>query len=203
MADNDSSCKISPSYWIAWIWFAWKRKPSILGLFFSSSPSTITRLIVTVVINSFNSKSIGRFSHIKKKIFKGINPSIANFDSSAAVSGISFIFRICASVFHRNPRGIGFSSKSTMFRSAVFCDCFKMQAPARLMMTTTKIMQACNCFFAAITKANPRSFFAYFLPKVQSDKSCKSLACNVKFFHAPIIDKIQHKYNMIGHVWTT
>lgn len=77
---------------------------SIVCLLFLREPSAIFWGVRAIVINSI--KAVlrgGAFSHIGNKILKGILPSVANVNTSAAIMGIAFIVGIVAPLPHASP----------------------------------------------------------------------------------------------------
>jgi len=72
-------------------------------LLFSGRPSTIARLVITIIVDAFNGISSRRFSHILQESNKAIFPTITNGNSSTAVISVSGIFGVKTSLFHGNP----------------------------------------------------------------------------------------------------
>jgi hypothetical protein len=76
---------------------------SVVGLFGPSSPSTVVKGVVAVVIDALNGVLRGRlFAHIGKKVGRTLiaEPSIANRDATPAVAVIHGVFGVVAPVQH-------------------------------------------------------------------------------------------------------
>ena len=80
--------------------------PFISRLFRSAGPSAIIRLIISVVILSFNGHSWRTFSHVGNKI-NWVHPSLTNGDSSSSVILVIEGCFLKASGFHGQPYSIG------------------------------------------------------------------------------------------------
>lgn len=92
----------------------------IVGLFFSCSPFAIFKHITFIVINSFKRQSFRFFSHIGKKVFKGITPTRADLNATASIAIIKFKVRIFATVNHTAPNTISRCPAHTVFKPVGF-----------------------------------------------------------------------------------
>lgn len=71
----------------------------------SRSPSAVTRLIVSVIVDPIKRMlRAGLFSHIFQKVKERIHPAGANSNSASSIILISFISRIKATFSHAHPR---------------------------------------------------------------------------------------------------
>ncbi len=76
------------------------------GLFCSRCPSAIGRLIVAVIVDTFNRMVFGwSLAHVCNKVFKTL-PSGANRNPATAVVTKRFIFGVFTSLSHAAPTGI-------------------------------------------------------------------------------------------------
>jgi hypothetical protein len=84
---------------------------SVVCLLFSSSPSAVTRLIISITINAIKGMFFrGRFAHIAQKLLKVIDPFKADFYSFLNMPFISRIIREgVTSTLHVSPCLIFFS----------------------------------------------------------------------------------------------
>lgn len=83
-----------------WIpsWF-----PLISALFFAGRPLTVARLIVAVIVDSFNGQ-LGAWltPHVGQEVLK-CKPPLADCDPSSAVIFIRFSSLVKAAIFHSAP----------------------------------------------------------------------------------------------------
>lgn len=165
-------------------------RAQIILLFFFCSPTTISRFITSVIINSIKRHIFWFFSHIFKKILKAINPICANRNSATSVISKKLTSRICTSLLHACPGAISFASGKPRFGISQM----KTGRPGGrpfFMKTSTGMcfsiyqMIATNGFnFSAIAFANPTSSFFGRIP-FQHQESRKSFVSK--------IEKIRHK----------
>lgn len=128
--------------------------PFVLCLFFSCCPAAITRLVMPIVIDSFNCKISTRTrTHIAQKCFKAIIPSLTNCNSPATIIRKILVLRIKTALPHLLPNVV-FRS----FRSSVSIpNCVAIAA------TTLKFgqMRFLNTFLGAtLTLAHPATMAA-------------------------------------------
>jgi hypothetical protein len=136
--------------------------PPIFILFTQRSPTTIARLVITVVVNTVNRPPFGFFAHIGKKVFKSV-PSFANLNAAFTVMAISGMTRISASIKHRAPYSINFricliSAMSVSWfivASAVLGHHFILQASAGSCVISSQISAKNFCLFSTRTTAEP------------------------------------------------
>lgn len=86
----------------------------IKALLSISGPSTIIRLVVTIVFFAIDRLSMWTWTHVVKKILKGMKPSVAHLDAASAVVFIGMIGWVKAASLHVAPRLV-----LTGFRHAV------------------------------------------------------------------------------------
>jgi len=89
------------SYWIS----RWKRFSfsSVLSLVFACSPTTIIRFVVTIIIYPFQCIIKWTCSHIRIKLFEGLQPLITDFNSTSTIPLICPMLWIYATKFHICP----------------------------------------------------------------------------------------------------
>lgn len=79
------------------------------------SPITILRLVITVIIPSFDRSILRLSSHILKKILERMLPSFADLYASSSVVGVKLVIRIAAPSAHINPSPMLRSIRHSMF----------------------------------------------------------------------------------------
>lgn len=77
------------------------------------SPDAIRRLVVSFVSNALNTPTKLAWSHILKKVGKGISPSVTNFNVAASVVFVVFLAWICATRNQTGPNSVSSSSFPT------------------------------------------------------------------------------------------
>jgi hypothetical protein len=133
------------------------RRSSITRLFLRHSPSTISRLIISVVVNAVDGMlRTRRPSHVFEEIFVRIKPSIADSNSPSAISVIVLAFSVVAALLYAAPCTI-FLCSIVGIAEMAFAMRSGRQAAATLGMTSkTFQMGAANSYgCAAFTTANP------------------------------------------------
>jgi hypothetical protein len=89
-----------------WLTLASKSKDMIVSsialLFFLCGPSNISRLIISVVVDTINSQFVRTFSETSKKAFEGFK-FWRNRYTSTSIMFIGFVIRIIASINHSCP----------------------------------------------------------------------------------------------------
>lgn len=92
--------------------------PRIEHLILLRSPTTIPRLIVTVVIYSVNREAVRFLAHVFKEAFESrflaisISPSVANSNASTTIVRIVYLARVDASGNHRPVAAISWRDLS-------------------------------------------------------------------------------------------
>ncbi len=87
---------------------------SVIGLFLSRSPAAIIRAVAFGIINAFQGKAFGPWSHVFLKSQKIIPPR-TNFNATAPVSVIMRGIGVIASGAHLQPYAINKGPRFTMF----------------------------------------------------------------------------------------
>lgn len=125
---------------------------SILRLFLGSGPSTIRRLIISIIIDSVNRMPNGwSLSHIGKKIFKRGRPSFAHRDSSTSIAMIRTAFCITTASDHVLPNNIFIRSLSLRPRTMSSRRIFNMPAA----FDSRKMILPHQLEIPAVAKASP------------------------------------------------
>lgn len=138
----------------------------IVRLLLYISPSTIFGTIVTIVINAINRVFLGRsLSHIFKKVFKGIKPSIAHFYSPFAIITIVLVCFIVTPSFHIEPSIVFWCFSFAMFGLSLFY-CVDLVATTRLCIPVFQITTLNNNNIPTFTKTFPKNSDATFMPFV-------------------------------------
>ena len=89
--------------------------PRIVALLFSCSPSAITGLVVSIVVDSFKRVHWRRtLPHVGKEVVEGFQPAVANRDSTATVVFERLAFWSQAAALHSKPDGVLISSAGSV-----------------------------------------------------------------------------------------
>ncbi len=164
----------------------------VIGLLFTSSPFTIFKAIITIVIYPINS-SVRlteplnmlkiRLVHIITKVSKIIYPTLTHPNSSSSIIFPPLIRRICCTLKHICPNMVKrFNLAFSKTMSSIIASLSRFMFKTTTAFGTSAFnMSFCNSFYgSAIANKLPIiiSFFAY---KFNRSKSTKSLSCNI--FH--------------------
>ena len=84
-------------------WIFLRARTTVSVLLYSSCPSTVTRFVISVVINAVQKCAFWPLSHVCKKQSEVV-PSITDQDPSRAVILKTDVIRICATFVHFSPR---------------------------------------------------------------------------------------------------
>ena len=106
----------------------------VARLFFFGGPTAVIRLIISIIIDTFN-RVVGTwpFAHIGKECLEAIKPSVADFDASVSIDRKFRVLGVVTALFHFSPYFV-FSYCALTVRAAVFgltqkfCGCFFGQA---------------------------------------------------------------------------
>jgi len=74
-------------------------------LFSPTRPSAVFWTVVSVWVNAINRVSLWAWTHVLKKVLKGI-PSLADLDTSTAIVGVVGKLRVVATASHRKPHSV-------------------------------------------------------------------------------------------------
>ncbi len=128
----------------------------ILRLFFRSRPTRVPRLVMPVIVRiAVNAMACRRsWPHVCQKVFKGIEPTLTDSNTPAAVVFISDILRIIASLFNGLPRRVLAANLSDAAMS--MCrQIIPAQAATRAYGAFSQAARSNEGNFAAVTLANP------------------------------------------------
>ena len=149
------------------------RGSAIMCLFVFRCPSTIKGLIASVVVDAINGMGErGPSSHIRKEVFKAVQPSLAYQDAASAVISPSFMPGISAALKHGIPNAV-FSAVTRLtirfaMKVASRCDFFAVQASATARKATRQISATDVFHLPTITKTFPE------------DRTARCAACLAK-----------------------
>ena len=131
---------------------------SIVGLLYSCSPSTIIRLVISIIINSFHLMFRRRtLTHVRNEVFKGVSPSIAHCYSASAVVRKSIGFRVVASLLNAAPNVIYFCASTIVLRSqTISAHCISVITAATYRIAALKRRAVNNGFVFTNTLAQPK-----------------------------------------------
>ncbi len=142
----------------------------VVRLLSLSSPATVTRLVVAVIVAALNGVRFGRLStHVRQKIPKVV-PSLADLNSSPAVLGIEAGVRVSATTEHVRPSFIFRCLRSAAaIVSVPKIVAFSFEAPARSDMPSSKVAGNHRSFLSAITDAAPSELAGRSFPYLFDD----------------------------------
>jgi hypothetical protein len=86
---------------------------SVFHLIRSTSPPTIFRSVVFVVVCAIQAVSRRGFSHIFQKVFKRVKPSFTDFNSTTTISLVTIGSGVKAAPFHVAPNHVNFGRNIT------------------------------------------------------------------------------------------
>lgn len=175
---------------------------SIVRLFNSRTPLAVGRFVIAFCINTVNRQSFRTFAHILQKRFKRILPSLADFDTFAAIPLPLAVFRVRASRFHSLPYMV-----YRIFRSAVSLVALDSDISGQTFTGTnvTSQQMACSCVdnISALALAPPSRRFA--TCEAKDDKTFESLSSKIlkfrvsrKGFKDYAIFNVSHKTSSTG-----
>lgn len=122
----------------------------IVGLFFSSSPTAVARLIITIIINAVYRKIWAwSYTHISVKVFK-LTPTFTNFNFTTTIIMIASIILVITSLNHAIPCFIFYG----VFHP-VNTYSFNLDTATRGCMPRNKGVMTNDCFFTTRTFTNP------------------------------------------------
>ena len=153
---------------------------AVMRLLLSCCPSTISRLVVSIIIYSVNRCSIRRVAHIFAE-FGNIVPATTHGYAPAAVISIGLVFGIVASLHHLVPNAVNFRvSHAVAFASLK--KLFGGIAPARFSRSRNNERAACYVGFSAIAKALVHRMPVAGFDLFKNRKPVKLLADNIGLF---------------------
>jgi hypothetical protein len=135
--------------------------PSISTLLRTGSPSTISGLVVSVIVNPVNRMLRARFfPHIGKEINKRFSPPLAYGDSPSSPIGESRIFDVVASRHHRRVgrtfrRWLTLNKLAVNAMSVTTSQVLSSGASATESRATKKFRSIGNHSFSAVALAHP------------------------------------------------
>lgn len=150
----------------------------ISHLFTMCSPATVSRFVMTIIIDPIKGLFVWPISHICYKVFKTGAPAITNCDSSRTIVRPYFPLGDITSPDHGFPASICIITAPTVGSAAIACD-VAFSAPARGGMTGIQFIGIYIAFTAAITLAMPfRHHLMRAWNSVNSNEFRKALAWN-------------------------
>ena len=167
----------------------------IVGLLLSRSPNAVIRGVTFVIINPFEGKIVRRsIPHIGIKVFK-FHPSLANFNTSAAIVRPVFCSFVRAPLLHilpKIPLSFYFSSPCKAVSGAALRSLLVSKASAARAFAISQGRAFNGLLCAAITAAKPFPF-----SKIgQRNPSAKALISDVfKFRHTHSLQLIKVNIN--------
>lgn len=131
---------------------------SVSRLLFRCRPSAVFRAVVAVVVDAVKRRAGGPRADIGKKVFKGLQPAVADFDAAASVVLVFFVLNITAPLFHHAPCSVFGSpnpSSGVAVRQTFGGIQFSLQAPARLRDAAAQAISRHDRLLPAIAAALP------------------------------------------------
>lgn len=134
---------------------------SVAALGFPRGPDTVIRAVRTVVVNSFNRVLRGRaWTHVRKEVFKGFEPTWANKNAPATVVLPTLAARFIAADFDvapNGPLGADASLSGHPVRGNSFSDQFSSKASATDASAVAERRSINGFFGSAIATTNPKA----------------------------------------------
>ena len=125
-------------------------------LHFLSSPLTIFRRVISVIVNSINRMLRSRaFTHVSVKTFKRSEPAIANPNTPKTISRILFMFQACCSFYHISPISIFGRIRHSVSRFSQLCCALFSQTATALVGAILKLIAESKARITTIANANP------------------------------------------------
>jgi len=158
-----------------------------------SCPSAIARFVIFIIVYSIQRMlRAGAWPHIFAERLKGIDPSLTDLDTPAAIIGEAPVSRVCTSVNHAFPCLIlcGFAHAMSWLRPSSMVSATK-RFPANEIAT-------CNtAFLAAFAPANPiRRLLRIEAGVTKYSPSAKTLSSEI------VSNCLRNGYNLSSHVRT-
>lgn len=139
-------------------------RPSIISLLFRSCPSAVSWLIVAVVIDALYRMLRTRFAtHIYKKMFKRIQPSLAHSYPATAVCFVIFSILFVAAHLDHLPAFVlpTLFSYSASIGLTVNASTSETCTATAFVETRSQIPVTCNYHVPAIAEAQPVKYEAF------------------------------------------
>ena len=154
----------------------------ISRLFFSGSPITVFRGIISTVINPIKFMFVGGFfSHIKEKLFKRA-PFVTYTNPSPSVVRIVGSVFVSTPASHRSPRCIFRTSivyaAVTMFQVNFLSPFFSI-TPTALSATVSQVSESYNSGITTITLTQPQSLIISYMRNTDSCELTKSFVGDI------------------------
>ncbi len=171
----------------------------VIGLFASCGPATILRRVTQIVINPFKCESFSvRRAHIRKEVYKGAAPSVADGDPSGTVISVTGISGIRTPLIHLAPDIVDAGFTVSMSKMSGTPACF-VEAPttANAVLGPPQGVTNRDSCFAAVALTEPSTFtLSTARHLTQCHKATKSLASYV----SRRLDMLSRaSYNSIWH----
>ncbi len=127
------------------------RGPFVSILLLACSPTAVSRLIISVIVETIKRVSLGRLiPHVCIKI-KEDRPSFADSYPPASVIAVRDVERVRAARFHKPPRKPCWSARQTVDAVNLACD-FLVKASARLRHSPEKVLDVGGLFSPAVAE---------------------------------------------------
>lgn len=133
---------------------------SIGELFFVGCPTAVSRYVADLRVSAVNGVLGGRlWSHVRKKVFKAVQPTLADFDAPRSIIFVADVRRARASLLHRTPSPIlGGFLQAVGFHFGAHC--LSLEASAALCFRGSKAVLANNRSVPAVACAAIASYAA-------------------------------------------
>jgi hypothetical protein len=152
-------------------------------------PATVTRLIISVIIDPIKRQAGWLFAHVSKKIFKTVSPPITNSNASPAVVFELFNIRVVTAGFHFRPRTkcSGPAARCVTVGDALLTGRITLETPTRLRVSVPQISYSDSNFVSANTTASPKNKYgatgtSFSVRDTENSKTAKLLTCDINEF---------------------
>jgi len=146
------------------------------------NPSAIRRFVITVIVNSVDTKANRAITHVGEELLKRIKPNLANLNASASVVLVTRLIRVCASSLYSFPAMILNSVRQAMLKtcSTSFSRHFFKQAPARFYTLRNEVVPTDRFERSAVTNTVPHDIAVFVISTfTEYGKAIKNLTREV------------------------
>ena len=165
----------------------------VVRLLFARRPAAVLRRVIAVNVDADDCATGRSAPHVVSKRAEGLAPSVADFDSAPAISGIAVVGRVATATQHVLPGFIFSRPISAVVRMALHLrrrfSLLLRKTPARLRAAALHFRGYGDLFAAAVTSVAPQRLLSGVCSSAfNSDETPKSLSGNVGFAtHASLL----------------
>jgi len=173
----------------------------IIGLLSRRSPLAVFRTIVAIIVNALDSMSFTRlFSHVGKKVFKRIEPTLTYGYTSFMVQMRHCMIFVITPFFH-SSKAIIFSRVRHVVCGQTFTRYITPKTPTRLRIIERQVTTTVKCFSATFTQAVPHSSIASIFSSRDYSKSVEFFTSKVDELHNILHKTLLHVRGLCQPAW--